>query len=301
VPGIGRFWAEDVKGVTERPVTRIGANGDWSLGEPDSVAVEEPLEIRVSGEAIAITMRTPGHDQRLAVGFLFSEGIIRSVDDVGSVAHCGRPSDEGFENVIEMTPAPGLVLDIEKVQASRRGTLTTAACGVCGRRSVDDLFALCGGVPPGPPLDLSILTLATERLREAQMNFSHTGGTHAAAALARDGELLASYEDVGRHNAVDKVVGELVLRGQVHASPLGRPKRVVDPRTPAVLVVSGRASFEIVQKATVARIPIIASVSAASSLAIDLAERSQIALAAFVRGGNLNVYTHPERIHGTAR
>jgi len=286
-----------VKGVTERAVTRVGAKEAHSRRERDSVAVEEPLEIRVNGDAVAITMRTPGHDQRLAVGFLFSEGIIRSIEEVAAVAHCGRPGDEGFENVIDVTPVPGLVLDIEKVQASRRGTLTTAACGVCGRRSVDDLFALCGAVPPGAPLELSTLALATEQLHEAQSNFLRTGGTHAAAALANGGELLALYEDVGRHNAVDKVVGELVVKGLVRASSMPPGPKPPD-KVPAILVVSGRASFEIVQKATMARIPVVASVSAASSLAIDLAERSQIALAAFVRDGNLNVYTHPERLRG---
>lgn len=288
-----------MKGVTERSVTRVGSKENRFQRERDSVAVEEPLEIRVNGDAVAITMRTPGHDPRLAVGFLFSEGIIRSIDEVAAVAHCGRPGDEGFENVIDVTPVPGLVLDVEKVQASRRGTLTTAACGVCGRRSVDDLFALCGAVPPGAPLELSTLALATERLREAQSNFSHTGGTHAAAALAGDGELVALYEDVGRHNAVDKVVGELLFKRLLSASSMPPSSQKLSEKAPAILVVSGRASFEIVQKATMAKIPVVASVSAASSLAIDLAERSQIALAAFVRGGNLNVYTHPERLRGS--
>lgn len=286
-----------MKGVTERAVTRVGAKETHSRRERDSVAVEEPLEIRVNGDVVAITMRTPGQDQRLAVGFLFSEGIIRSIEEVAGVAHCGRPGDEGFENVIDVTPVPGLVLDIERMQATRRGTLTTAACGVCGRRSVDDLFALCGEVPAAAPLEVSTLTLATEQLRKAQANFLHTGGTHAAAALASDGALMALYEDVGRHNAVDKVVGELVFQGLVRASSMPPSQKPPD-RAPAILVVSGRASFEIVQKATMARVPVVASVSAASSLAIDLADRSQIALAAFVRGGNLNVYTHPERLRG---
>jgi FdhD protein len=286
-----------MKGVTERTVTKI-ANRERGA-RADAVAVEEPLEIRVAGEAVAITMRTPGDDARLAVGFLFAEGILRSIDDLGSVVHCGRPGDEGYGNVIDVSAAPGVALDVDKVQASRRGTLTTSACGVCGRRSVDDLVALCGRLPPDGIFELSVLATATERLAVAQRNFSQTGGTHAAAALNAQGEVLAAFEDVGRHNAVDKVVGELVMKRWVARDRELRPSAVPAPEhAPALLVVSGRASFEIVQKATVARIPVIASVSAASSLAIDLANQSGITLAGFVRGGGLNVYTHPERIRG---
>ncbi len=287
-----------LKGVVEREVTQMGGDRP-AVAKRDSIAIEEPLEIRVATEVVAITMRTPGDDARLAVGFLLSEGIVRSIDDIGSVAHCGRPGDEGFGNVIDVTPAPGVSLDVEKVQATRRGTLTTSACGVCGRRSVDDLLAICGVVPFGAPIDLRVLASATERLRETQRNFSQTGGVHAAAALNAEGEMLAAFEDVGRHNAVDKVVGALVFDGLVAAESAIRVAGHRVPlrdRAPAVLVVSGRASFEIVQKATMARIPVVASVSAASSLAIDLAQRSRVTLAAFARGGNLNVYTHPERI-----
>jgi FdhD protein len=267
----------------------------------DWIAVEEPLEIRVATEPVAITMRTPGDDALLALGFLLSEGIIRSIDDVGSVAHCGRPGEEGFGNVIDVTAAPGVSLDVDKVQATRRGTLTTSACGVCGRRSVDDLFAICGLVPPGPILDLHVVASGTERLRNAQHNFSQTGGVHAAAALNAQGDILAAHEDVGRHNAVDKVVGALIQKRLVSAESairLGNRPAIAADSAPALLVVSGRASFEIVQKATVARIPIVASVSAPSSLAIDLAQRSGITLAGFVRHGSLNAYTHPERIAG---
>jgi FdhD protein len=289
-----------VKGVVQREVTQLSREARRDP-QKDAVAIEEPLEIRVATEPLAITMRTPGDDPKLAVGFLFAEGIIRSIDDVGSVAHCGRPGDEGFGNVIDVTAAPGVSLDVDKVQASRRGTLTTSACGVCGRRSVDDLLAICGRVPDGPAVQLQMLSGSTERLRDAQRNFAQTGGVHAAAALNLKGEVLAAFEDVGRHNAVDKVIGALVFARLVTADSAirrmgGAP---LDPeQRPVVLVVSGRASFEILQKATVARIPVVASVSAASSLAIDLAQRSGITLASFVRGGTLNVYTHPDRIAG---
>ena len=287
------------KGIVGRPVTHFLGEGAERAERVDSVAVEEPLEIRVATEPVAITMRTPGDDTQLALGFLFAEGIIRSIDDVGAVSHCGRPGDEGFGNVIDVTAAPGVSLDVEKVQATRRGTLTTSACGVCGRRSVDDLLSLCGQVPPGPPLELHLVASATERLRQAQPNFARTGGVHAAAALDGQGGVLAAYEDVGRHNAVDKVVGALLQRRSVSAESALRSAARPSPEVaskPALLVVSGRASFEILQKATMARIAVVASVSAPSSLAIDLAQRCGIALAGFVRGGGFNVYTHPHRL-----
>jgi len=288
------------KGVTRRRVRRY-AQGTVAAPEEDAVAVEEPLEIRVSGDTVAITMRTPGQDRELAVGFLFSEGIIRSVDDLGGVAYCGRPGEEGWGNILEVTPAAGLVLELDRVSAARRGTLTTAACGVCGRRSVDDLMAVCSPVAPGPELSPELVAHATGRLSEVQRNFAQTGGVHAVAALDATGALLASAEDVGRHNAVDKVVGTLVLGGAVRSSRASVSGTAPRPEGPAaVLVVSGRASFEIIQKAAMARIAVVASVSAASSLAIDLAERMGVTLATFVRGGRFNVYTHPLRLKSSS-
>ena len=282
----------DARGVTRRSVQRW--NGATLLpAQEDDIAVEEPLEIRVSGDSVATTMRTPGHDRELATGFLFAEGILQSVDDLGGLAHCGRPGEEGFGNVIEVTPAPGAFLDVERVSAARRGTLTTSACGVCGRRSVDDLLAVCPPLPPGPVLHPDAVARATERLRDVQRNFARTGGVHAAAVLDADGHLMAAHEDVGRHNAVDKVVGTLVLAGTVRGTGASRLPLT---RQPAVLAVSGRVSFEIIQKAAMARIPIVAGVSAASSLAVDLALRSGMTLATFVRNGRFNVYTGPERL-----
>jgi FdhD protein len=279
-------------GVTRRPVRRYTVEGQLAPTEPDSVAREEPLDIRISGDTVAVTMRTPGADRFLVTGFLFAEGLIHSANDIGGLAHCGRPGEEGYGNIVEVTPAPGLVIDLERVGTSKRGTLTIAACGVCGRRSVDDLMATCSPVPPGPELPASVLARATEHLRTVQPNFARTGGVHAAAALDEQGSVLAAFEDVGRHNAVDKVVGALVLEHGLRSSRASLPSS----KSPTVLVVSGRVSFEIIQKAAMARCPIVASVSAGSSLAIDLAERAGITLATFVRGGRFNVYTHPERL-----
>jgi len=275
-----------MKGVAQRSISVRSDSG--AVERDDFVAVEEPLEIRVSTDTVAITMRTPGDDERLALGFLFSEGIIKSAADVGTAAYCGRPGEEGYGNVIEVTPAGGAQLLIEKLESSRRGTLTTSACGVCGRRSIDDLVALTGTVPDGPPVSARLISSAPERLTAAQPNFKLTGGVHAAMVLTADGEVLATAEDVGRHNAVDKVIGALLQKDRVPA------RRGMG--APAVLFVSGRASFEIIQKAAVAKLAVVASVSAASSLAIDLATRTGLTLATFVRGGRFNLCTRPDRV-----
>ncbi len=268
----------------QRPMQdpRTGAARD------DAVAIEEPLEIRISGDPVAVTMRTPGDDADLALGFLFAEGIVGSAADVGSIAHCGRPGEDGYENVLEVAPAAGVALALERVEATRRGTLTTAACGVCGRRTIADLVDACAPVPPGPVVPAPVLTAAVRDLRGAQRVFARTGGTHAAAAHAPDGERLVAREDVGRHNAVDKVIGALLREARIGGSRKGGG--------PALLVVSGRTSFEMVQKAARAGIPVVASVSAPTSLAIDLAVAMNVTLAGFVRGDALNVYAHPERI-----
>lgn len=262
--------------VTRRAVQREGRAGD------DAVAVEEPLDIRVAGETVAVTMRTPGDDAALALGFLFSEGVLTGLDDVGQVFHCGRADEDGYGNAIEVTPAPGAHVVLRRVDAARRGTLTTAACGVCGRQSIDDLVAQCGPVPAFAPLPRALLARAPLSLRAAQPTFDATGGVHAAALLSRDGQVLASAEDVGRHNAVDKAVGALLRARRLPATRA--------PGGPEVLVVSGRASFEIVQKAAVARLAAVVAVSAASSLAIDLADRTGLVLAAFARNDAVPLY-----------
>lgn len=256
--------------------------GGGGSSAADVVVVEEPLEIRVAGDTIATTMRTPGHDRELTLGFLFAEGVLASRDDVSAIAHCGRTGDEGRGNTIEVTPAPGARLDLDPtVREARRGTIT-AACGVCGRRTIDDLLARAGRVPDGPAIPLGAVALAMSRLRDAQPVFARTGGCHGAALAGFDGEIHAVYEDVGRHNAVDKLVGAELLAGRV-------------PLADRFLVVSGRVSFEIVQKAAMAKIPAIAAVSAASSLAIETAERVNVLLAGFVRGERAVVYANAHR------
>jgi FdhD protein len=256
----------------------------------DAIAVEEPLEIRIAGDPVAVTMRTPGDDGDLALGFLYAEGIIEGASDVGSVSHCGRPGSEGFGNVVEVTPGAGAKLEWERVEATRRGTLTTAACGVCGRRSIDDLLDLCTSLPPGPVVTREAVRGAIAEMRTTQGLFEQTGGTHAAAAHTAAGRRLVGREDVGRHNAVDKVVGALLRERLVGRGAGG------GPGAPAILAVSGRASFEIVQKAMRAGIPVVASVSAPTSLAVDLAVKGGLTLAGFVRGPRVSVYAHPARI-----
>lgn len=270
-----------VPGVVRREVRRI-AKGARSEVLTDAVVEEEPLEIRVDGETVAVTMRTPGDDRDLALGFLFGEGILRRIDDVGDVSHCGRPDREGFGNAIRVTSAPGTVLDADRILEGRRWTPTTSACGVCGRRSIEELVARCGRVSGGPVLASRAIERGLGEMRERQARFDRTGGIHAAAAFTADGTLLAVHEDIGRHNAVDKVVGTLLRRGRLEDA--------------ALLAVSGRAGFEIVQKAATAGIPVVASVSAASSLAIDLAENAGVTLAAFARGGAMALYANPWRV-----
>jgi FdhD protein len=259
--------------------------------EQDWVAVEEPLELRLAGDPLATTLRTPGEDHKLALGFLFAEGIIHSARDVDTLRHCGNPQEEGYGNVLDVLPAPGVRLSLERVLATRRGTITTASCGVCGRQSITDLCARLSPLKDVPPLPLAALTRAPDLLREKQRGFSKTGGTHGAAVLDATGRVLAAHEDVGRHNATDKAVGELLLKGELPARGTSREARI--------LVVSGRAGFEIVQKAAVASIPYVVSVSAPSSLAIDLAHRMGLTLAGFARAGALNLYTHASRVLDT--
>jgi FdhD protein len=267
-------------GVAERLTARFGPAGRSDI---DEVAIEEPLEIRVAGDPLAITMRTPGDDRELALGFLYAEGVIGSVDDVGSAAHCGRVGEEGFGNVIDVLPAPGTALAPERILGARRGTVVSSSCGVCGRLSIDDLAARCRRVDDLSTIEAAKIASMVAALRGGQRIFARTGGVHAAGLFDLTGNLLVLYEDVGRHNAVDKVVGSLVL---------GRAL----PARGRVLAVSGRTSFEIVQKAVVAGIAIVAGVSAASTLAIDLAARMNVTLAAFVRNGGMNVYAGSERI-----
>jgi FdhD protein len=266
-------------------------DGAWRE-EEDFLVAEEPLEIRVDGETIAVTMRTPGRDGDLALGFLLSEGLAAGAADVGSIAHCGHPGDEGYGNVVDVHSAGGHRIDPDRVLEGRRRLPTSSACGVCGRQTVDDLLARCGPVAAETRLGAERVSELVARLGEVQPVFARTGGLHAAAAFSADGALLAAAEDVGRHNAVDKVMGVLARAGSVGRPP---PGAAAGPR-PALLAVSGRAGFEIVQKAAAAAIPFVASVSAPSSLAVELAESCRIALLGFVRHGRLNVYSSAWRV-----
>jgi FdhD protein len=277
--------AEDrvlVSGLRRTRTDRVSAGGVTS-SDDDLVAVEEPLEIRVDGETLAVTMRTPGHDRELAAGLLFCEGVISSRDELGSIAHCGRADEQGYGNTLEVKAAPGARFDLGRLDLARHGTLTTSACGVCGRRSIEDLVQRARPLEDASRFDAATLASLSERLRSEQRLFEHSGGLHAAATADERGNVSVVREDVGRHNAVDKVVGRLLLDGALPAR--GR-----------ALVVSGRVSFEIVQKAVCAGFPLLLAVSAPTSLAVETAGRAGITLIGFCRNGAFNVYAGRERV-----
>ncbi len=250
---------------------------------PDTLAVEEPMEIRVAGSPLSVTMRTPGDDFDLTLGFLHGEGLVGSADEVSRLMHCLDSGEDGSPtyNVVDVTLRDGLQLP----QEAGRRFLTTSACGVCGTSAIEALRTTSRyAVAQDPsPVDPAVLCSLPGRLRAAQKGFDRTGGMHAAGLFTADGDLLVVREDVGRHNAVDKVVGWAMREGRL-------------PLTGHVLVVSSRASFEIVQKAYAAGIPVLAAVSAASSLAVDLATDAGMTLAAFVRPPRLTVYAGAERL-----
>jgi FdhD protein len=249
----------------------------------DTLAAEEPLEIRVQApgqeqQPVAVTMRTPGGDFELAVGFLFTEGLI-APGDVSRVAYCDTlPGEDQHYNVVSVTLHRPF--DMDRV---KRNFYATSSCGVCGKAALDDIEVRCAPVADGPTVAAEVVLGLPDALRKAQKVFARTGGLHAAGLFTPDGTLTSVREDVGRHNAVDKVIGEQVLAGRT-------------PLAEHVLQVSGRLSFEIVQKAAVAGIPIVSAVSAPSSLAVEAGERFGMTLVGFVRDGRLNVYTRPERI-----
>lgn len=255
---------------------------DGSIGKSadDMLVVEEPLEIRVAGESVAVTMRTPGDDRALALGFLYGEGIIREIGDVGRAEHCGRPGTPEYGNVIDVLPRPGEILDPERIRAGRRGTLTSSACGVCGREQIEDMMQRCQPMDDNRAVRTAMIFYAQEQMLQSQYVFAQTGGVHAAAAFSETGDMYCCFEDIGRHNAVDKVVGHLI---ETH--------NIVEGEGVQILAVSSRASFEIVQKAVVARIPVVVAVSAASSLAADLAQAMGITLIGFARDKRMVIYT----------
>ena len=250
----------------------------------DRVAIEEPLEIRLGytahGErrtsSVSITMRTPCDDEDLAAGFLFCEGIIRSRDDIAIVKPCRG------DNTVRVELEDEVAVDLERLQ---RHFYTTSSCGVCGKASLDALYAQGAVAPSFEPSQFSrdVLVTIPRKLRDAQATFEETGGLHAAAAFTPHGELVIVREDVGRHNAVDKVVGALLMQDALPASSLG-------------LMVSGRASFELLQKTLLAGMPLLAAVSAPSSLAVELAREFNVSLIGFLRGDTYNVYAGEERL-----
>jgi len=257
----------------------------------DHVAVEEPLEIRLgfstpegrATRSISITMRTPGHDDELAAGFLYTESIVQQAGDIASIDACGPPAaDTGNHNVIRVELSPEVNVDLGRLQ---RHFYTTSSCGVCGKASLDALRAVGAEAmdADGPVFAENVLTKVPGRLRVAQDTFDKTGGLHAAAVFDTDGNLITAMEDIGRHNAVDKVVGFLLRNGKLPGSDYG-------------LVVSGRASFELMQKAAIAGIPLLAAVSAPSSLAVQVAREFNMTLIGFLRGNTFNIYSGAERI-----
>jgi FdhD protein len=265
------------------PVQVTAFNDGVRSERPDTLATEEPLEIRVAGPGdegaqVAVTMRTPGGDFELAVGFLFTEGLIQPADVV-RVAYCDDIADEEQRyNVVTV----GLRRPFD-AEVLRRNFYATSSCGVCGKASLDDIEVRCEPVGRGPGVSASVIVGLPQALRASQRVFDRTGGLHAAGLFTAQGALLSLREDVGRHNAVDKVIGEQVLAGGI-------------PLVDRVLQVSGRASFEIVQKAAVAGIPIVSAVSAPSSLAVEAGERFGMTIVGFARDGRFNVYSHAERI-----
>jgi FdhD protein len=262
--------------VESVPVLRV--RGGEAHGASDFVAAEEPLEVQLDGRAVAVTMRTPapGHDAELALGFLLGESIV-TPDDVAGVNECRAGEDDG--GIADVRLRPGR----KAAEGWQRSFYTTSSCGICGKASIDSVLQAAEPVGRGPSIGSETLYSLPQALRSSQRVFERTGGLHAAALFDSAGELLVTREDVGRHNAVDKVVGRSAMDGLL-------------PLSEHLLLVSGRASFEIVQKALLAGVPIVAAVSAPSSLAVRLARDSNMTLVGFLRDDGFNVYAGRERI-----
>ncbi|NUT44867.1 MAG: formate dehydrogenase accessory sulfurtransferase FdhD [Thermoactinospora sp.] len=270
--------------VTERRrVVRIRDGA--SSTRPDTLVAEEPLEIRLGGKPLAITMRTPGDDFALAAGFLVSEGVVSRAEDVADIVYCAGATQDGSNtyNVVDVRLAPGVPLPDITLE---RNVYTTSSCGLCGKASLDAVRTTARWpIADVPPVRVTpeLLAALPDQLRAAQRVFDRTGGLHAAALFSPEGELLDLREDVGRHNAVDKLIGRALRNGEL---PLSR----------TILLVSGRASFELAQKAVMAGLPLLAAVSAPSSLAVDLAAETGLTLVGFLRGDSMNVYAGDQRI-----
>jgi FdhD protein len=269
---------------TTRRVEVVRVRGADRSRAPDRAATEEPLEIRLHGRPFAVIMRTPGADRELAAGFLLSERALRSADDLGAIEYCTDGDTEGpgdRENVVNVTLADTSRLDA--LFAERRNVTANSSCGLCGRLTIESIASGVDPITAATMVTARTLVTFADRLRRSQAAFDETGGLHAAGLFSPAGELIDAAEDVGRHNAVDKVVGRKLMTDAL-------------PLSETILFVSGRTSFEIVQKALHSGIPIVASVSAPSSLAIDLADEMGITLAGFARGDCFNIYTHDHRI-----
>ena len=273
-----------------RQIQRYSAKGNENLQlSKDQVAIEEPLEIQLNGEPLAVIMRTPGNDLELVAGLLLTEELIQNIDDLLMFEHCRDPEEANAGNIVKVKLSESCLERIQKNNNTDRMTrtfLTSTSCGVCGKQSIASLHA---STPPFSKYEstcIEDIVLYSEKMKAHQTLFDATGGIHAAALFNKSGELLLLREDVGRHNAVDKCIGSLVLTEQL-------------PLEHCSLMVSGRTSFEIVQKALVARIGTVAAVSAPSSLAVELAQESRINLFGFVRGNGLNIYAS-ERLENQA-
>ncbi|TGB15850.1 formate dehydrogenase accessory sulfurtransferase FdhD [Streptomyces sp. MZ04] len=268
--------------TARRKVLRI--RDGVSSHRPDTLAVEEPMEIRVGGRALTVTMRTPGDDFDLAAGFLVSEGVLHAADEVAGIRYCAGATADGGNtyNVVDVALAPGVAAPDASLE---RNFSTTSSCGLCGKASLDAVRTSAAWSVADDPLRIGPqeLTALPDQLRAAQRVFERTGGLHAAGLFTADGDMLCLREDVGRHNAVDKVIGHALRSGLL-------------PLRETVLMVSGRASFELVQKALMAGIPMLAAVSAPSSLAVDLAADNGLTLVGFLRGASMNVYAGAERM-----
>ena len=267
--------------TTRRRVLRLG--GPAPVERPDTLVVEEPLEIRVGGRPLAVTMRTPGHDMELAAGFLVGEGVVSEAGHVRAQRYCaGAVDGENTYNVLDVDLHPAVPPPAPSLE---RSVYTTSSCGVCGKASLDAVRTTARWSVADDPVTVPVDVLGSlpDRLRAEQRVFDRTGGLHAAGLFRADGELLCLREDVGRHNAVDKVVGWALLQGLM-------------PLRGTVLQVSGRASFELAQKAWTAGVPVLAAVSAPSSLAVDLAVEAGMTLVGFSRGTSMNVYSRPDRV-----
>ncbi|CAM3902462.1 formate dehydrogenase accessory sulfurtransferase FdhD [Nocardiopsis rhodophaea] len=250
----------------------------------DTLVVEEPLEVRLNGEPLSVTMRTPGHDFDLAAGFLVSEGVVARAADIAAIRYCAGATEDGVNtyNVLDVAVAPGVAVPKASLE---RNFYTTSSCGLCGKASLDAVRTTSRWTVADDPvrIDGRTFTVMPDRLRAAQRVFERTGGLHAAGLFDARGELLAVREDVGRHNAVDKLVGWAVRENRL-------------PLRGGTLMVSGRASFELAQKAVMAGIPVLAAVSAPSSLAVDLAADAGLTLVGFLRGASMNVYAGRHRV-----